>query len=309
MNLRHVEVFHAVMRAGTVTDAARLLQVSQPAVSKVLLHMEDQLGFALFVRSHGRMVPTAAAQALMPLAEKVVGRTAAVRRVAATLGEARDLRLAVTPALAAGVLPEAVRRFDDEMPGVSITVTTATSAGLIPSLLSRDLEIGFAMMAEPVASIADEELGEAVMVCLVPHEHALASAPYLTLADLDRHGLVGIRSDRPLGRLVRSAFDVAGLMSNPRITVDAFDMARQLCERGLAPAIVDPFTAGLADTGKVCVKPLHPGIRSPVRVMYLEQVPPSPVARTFIATFRSVLHDVVAGIGHQPRGPEDRSCA
>ncbi|WP_268810299.1 LysR family transcriptional regulator, partial [Vibrio parahaemolyticus] len=71
MNLRQLEVFYAIMQARTVSGAARLLHVSQPNVTRVLAHTEQQLGFALFERVKGRLVPTQEAKALLPEAEKV----------------------------------------------------------------------------------------------------------------------------------------------------------------------------------------------------------------------------------------------
>ena len=55
MNLRHIEVFHAVYVNGSVSAAARMLNVSQPSVSKVLRHAESLLGFELFQRAAGRL--------------------------------------------------------------------------------------------------------------------------------------------------------------------------------------------------------------------------------------------------------------
>jgi DNA-binding transcriptional LysR family regulator len=64
MNLRHIEVFHAVYTNGSVSAAARALNVSQPSVTKVLQHAELLLGFALLERTRGRLVPTEEAHAL-----------------------------------------------------------------------------------------------------------------------------------------------------------------------------------------------------------------------------------------------------
>lgn len=75
MNLRQLEVFYAIMQAGTVSGAARLLHVSQPNVTRVLAHTEQQLGFALFERVKGRLVPTQEAKALLPEAEKSLSAT------------------------------------------------------------------------------------------------------------------------------------------------------------------------------------------------------------------------------------------
>jgi len=70
MNLRQLEVFNAIMRFGSVTGAARELGVSQPAVSKILRHAEDQLGMRLFERLNGRLQPTMEAKAIQAEMER-----------------------------------------------------------------------------------------------------------------------------------------------------------------------------------------------------------------------------------------------
>lgn len=69
MRLKHIEVFHAVMQTGSVSAAARLLHVTQPAVSRTLQHAELQLGFPLFERVRGRLTPTNEAAALFPMSK------------------------------------------------------------------------------------------------------------------------------------------------------------------------------------------------------------------------------------------------
>ena len=64
MRLRHVEVFNNVYKTGSVTAAAKLLNVSQPSVSKVLAHAEQQIGFPLFERIKRRLIATPEADIL-----------------------------------------------------------------------------------------------------------------------------------------------------------------------------------------------------------------------------------------------------
>lgn len=66
MRLRHIEIIHAIMASGSISGAARRLNVSQPNISRVLAHAEQQLGFALFDRRPSGLLPTARAQQLMP---------------------------------------------------------------------------------------------------------------------------------------------------------------------------------------------------------------------------------------------------
>ena len=102
MRLRHIEVFNAVMHTGSVSAAARLINISQPAVSRTLQHAELQLGFALFQRSKGRLTPTSEALALLPHMEKLFAQLEEVQRLADSLRKGRatdELRIASVLAL------------------------------------------------------------------------------------------------------------------------------------------------------------------------------------------------------------------
>ena len=99
MRLKHVEVFHAVMLTGSVSGAARILHVTQPAVTQTLRHAELQLGYALFTRQRNRIVPTSEAVALYPEVQQLMVMLESVRRAAAAL-PARKPRVAAAVAVA-----------------------------------------------------------------------------------------------------------------------------------------------------------------------------------------------------------------
>jgi DNA-binding transcriptional LysR family regulator len=85
MRARQLEVFRTIMRCGTLTEAARSLNVSQPALSQVLFHTEDELGFKLFDRVKGRLVPTPEAEELYPEVDRIFGDIEILRRTASEL--------------------------------------------------------------------------------------------------------------------------------------------------------------------------------------------------------------------------------
>jgi DNA-binding transcriptional LysR family regulator len=80
LTLRHIEVIRAVLRAGTVTGAARQLAVSQPALSRTLKNAETRLGLQLFERRSGRLSPTPEVLALQRDIEKARSRPSSARR-------------------------------------------------------------------------------------------------------------------------------------------------------------------------------------------------------------------------------------
>src|SRR3954465_4173382 len=101
MRIKHVEVFNAIMLTGSVSGAARLLHVTQPAVTQTLQHAELQLGYVLFTRQRSRLVPTREAQLLYPEVQKLVSQLESVRRLAGGLraGQRQALRLLIVPSL------------------------------------------------------------------------------------------------------------------------------------------------------------------------------------------------------------------
>ena len=151
MRLRQIEVFRAVMLVGTVSEAARMLNVSQPVVTRVLQHTELQLGFRLFDRTKGRLQPTAEAFELFSEVERLYQEVERVRRVSANLRHkgAGRLRVAATPSLAPSILAPAVRRFSQRHPDTLVRVFTHHTAEIVQGLLSQDIDVGFAF-APPV---------------------------------------------------------------------------------------------------------------------------------------------------------------
>ena len=111
MRLRHIELFQAILQTGSLTAAAELLHISQPAASKILKHAEQQLGFALFDRVRGKLQPTAEARVLQQQTERLAIDLQNLRRLADSLGRGEEcaLRLICTPALAQALLPQALR--------------------------------------------------------------------------------------------------------------------------------------------------------------------------------------------------------
>lgn len=84
MRLRQIEVFYAIMSTGSLRRAAEVLHVSQPAASKVLRYAEQSLGFALFERTGGRLVPTREARIMLPHVNTIFEKISDLKRLTET---------------------------------------------------------------------------------------------------------------------------------------------------------------------------------------------------------------------------------
>ncbi|MBW8720641.1 MAG: LysR family transcriptional regulator, partial [Polaromonas sp.] len=126
MRFHKYEAINAVFLCGTVTGAAKMLNLSQPAVSRLISSAENELGFLLFHRQQGRMAPTDEAQQLRPAILKIMESMSHAASLAAGLriGGTRQLRVAAVPSLATAVLPRAVKSFIEQYPKCKLALET-----------------------------------------------------------------------------------------------------------------------------------------------------------------------------------------
>jgi DNA-binding transcriptional LysR family regulator len=288
MRLRHIEVFHAVMQAGTVSGGAQMLHISQPAVTKVLQHAEAQLGIALFDRSRGKFVPTPEAQRLFVEVDRLHGDLLAIRRLAANLknGQTQTVRLAATPALGQTVVPAAMARWHKALPGGRCALSTQHTRELVNALLLGEADMALSLQDPRHPGIRAEALASAPMVVLVPMRHAAARhlGP-LHVKDLPPE-LIGLAEDDALGHRVLAACEAHGAAPQMRITVQTYPLARALAEAGLGPTVVDPFTAAAADRTLVRLRTLEPALPVQLFLLSAHAAPLSQAARRLVKTLR-----------------------
>ena len=174
MRARQLEVFIAIMRAGTVTAAARTLNISQPALSQILLHAEDELGFTLFERVKGRLRPTPEALEIFPDAERLSAGLDGLRRKTTDLrlGRAGLVRVAASPPPAMAILPRAFTRFRAQHPNILLRSHSAPIAAIVDMLRAGDASLGVAMDDRLPPDIEAE-----VIVRWPPHSAADQKSP------------------------------------------------------------------------------------------------------------------------------------
>jgi DNA-binding transcriptional LysR family regulator len=180
-----VEVFRALMLAGSVTRAAELLHTSQPTVSRELARLEQVLQMNLFDRVRGRLRPTVRALALR---DEVERSYQGLERIAATAAALRHfaqgrLELACLPALAHTLLPDAVRRFAAAHPQASVCITPVESPQLEAWLSEQRCDLGLTEQGSAPPGTLALPLLKLDEVAVLPAGHALLARPRLRAAD------------------------------------------------------------------------------------------------------------------------------
>lgn len=291
MRFRQIEVFHAVYISGSITGASRALHVSQPSVSKILQHTEAQLGFALFRRLKGRLVPTEEAHLLFREVDDVYQRVGSLKVTVKNLRTAGvgRLRLAVLPALGLGLTPAAVAGYRLAYPGVTFDVQTLDHEDILRCLYEResDVAVGFVDPRHPRLKAIQIGSGELVLL------HRKGAFPSGTarvdIRKLNGRDSIGITGSGPMGLLLAAELDGLDVEMNEVVSVRTFYVAAALVRHGVGLAVVDEFTARATLTPDLHYCRLSPPITFGVYSIWLEERPPSRACQKFIEVLTSLI--------------------
>jgi DNA-binding transcriptional LysR family regulator len=270
MRLRHIEVFHAIMQVGTISGAAQVLHISQPAVTKVLQHAELQLGMPLFERVRGKLYPRPEAHRLFAETEKLNRELQSIRRLAASLkGQSVEtVRLVSTPTIAVSVLPGAMTAWRRDFPHTRCELATHHTSEIVNTLRLGEADLALSLQDPRHPGIEAEAIAAGVMTVLAPRGSWPAADDGTPLGAAGLSGeLIGHADNDPLGALVVAACEAQGVHPLFRTVVQTYQIARSLVEAGNGMSVVDPFTASAAQADKVQRRPLAPGI--PVQLFLL----------------------------------------
>lgn len=257
LRLRHIEVLRAVMTAGTVTGAARLLNVTQPAVTKILQHAEDQLGLALFRRVKGRLQRTPEAIALEPEIERIYAGIDDLIALSRSLRSDREtvLRVGVAGVLETGPVPLAVARVARQSPDLEIRLGVREPGAMQAAVASREDDLIFAFDAPRCVDVEVEVVAECGLVAAVPADRASALPAMLGPDALRGERLIALPREDALGAAAAAATE-GGTHRRARTEVASPRTALGLVGGGLGIAIVDPFSALMADPERVALRAL-----------------------------------------------------
>jgi len=292
LRLRQIEVLHAVLSCGSVTGAAELLNVSQPAVSKTLQQAQRQLGMPLFTRVAGRLQPTAEALALWTEIEQMVRQLGAIQTLADNLHRGQDavLRVATMVSLSQTLVPVALAALSRQRPRMGMELRALHTSDLLSHLLLRETDVGIDFGGQAHPAVRRTVLVASEHILATPKAWLRPSAANIRTRWEEDEELAGQSSlvgrGTPFGRTARVGRRVSAgeLAAHPIIGMDATDPAapplqaagffgdvnrlrlraqtRPAClalvEQGVGVGIIDPFTAAAASADKVDLYRLSP---------------------------------------------------
>ncbi len=296
LNVRHLEVFRAVVRTGSVSAAARALHVSQPAVTKTLHLLQDELKLTLFQRVKGRLICTPEADALMPEIERMFGSIESVSQTAAEIrkGARGKLTIATVSTIGTSVVARAVGAFHKHYPDVSFVVHALPTRHVVEYVNTSQVDIGIIDVSAPTGTLEVEEFCSSEICCVMHRDHPLAAHDALTPPLLDGHKLISFGEDTVTSWRLHEAFrtyDVpyqVCLESNSTLTICA--MVSQVG----AVALIDPFTLTTNAFPGLVSRAFRPKLPVVPRFLFSPKRPKSLVVAQFVETIRACARQLLA---------------
>jgi DNA-binding transcriptional LysR family regulator len=286
MNLRELQIFRAIMRGGSITEAARILGISQPAVSTALRYAEDQLGMPLFRRERGRIEPTPEALSLFPEVETLFQKFHAIQQYAEDLRGAHSglLSLASPPTLSYAYLAPVVSRFRQTRPNVRVVVEVTNTRRIVELASTRQIDLGIIAVPFKEANIRTEDLASAEMLVVMRKKHPLAKRRVVKPQDLQRYPII-TNTHHALFHVLEQTFRQSGVDLNIAIAANHHVTTCLLLGDSDAVGIVDPWMP--RDLFPELVrKPFRPKVEIRARLLWASSRPMSRLAEAFVRELR-----------------------
>ncbi len=240
MELRHLKYFEAVARHSHVTRAAAELHIAQPALSKQVSQLEQELGVALFDRVGRNVRLTEAGEALLPHVRAVLAQIESARaemseRVGLRRGRAR---IGTPPSVGTQLLPKALAAFNKRYPGIELRLCEAGIQTLLELLESGMADLAIATLPVEDQALTVVPLFTESIVVAVSKEHRFANRTTVTLSELSEDAWVLSPNNYELRDATLNACQKAGF--KPRVVLDGgeMDTLLRLVEAGVGIALV-----------------------------------------------------------------------
>jgi DNA-binding transcriptional LysR family regulator len=262
----------------------------------VLAHAEQQLGYLLFDRVKGKLVPTPEAHRLFTHVSTVFTNVERLRHVAENLksGDSGHVRVASTPAFGLEVLPNAVASFRKMHADTFFEIETLHLDEMTQALLESRVDIGLAFESSAIPGIEQQTLASSRFVVLAPSDTDFGGKISLTAADLRGHPFIGMNSRGPLGRSL--SIYLGSLEADLDIVIrsETYHVAKALVRCGSGVTIADEITARSGGCSNIQVLPLQPELRFNIQALQLAAVPLSIASQNFVKHLSQSLHDFLA---------------
>lgn len=286
MNINKLRIFHEVFVTGSITRAAERSYVSQPAASKMLANFEEEIGYKLFVRNNGKLIPTDEA---LYLHEEVYGILQGVNHLEDSIKRAKNsktgrLRICTIFGPSYQFLPELIAEYMKNNPGVDVSLHLSGCSAIRQGIASGQYQIGLVDKAQS-SSKHDSVAFDLPCYCAVPKDHPAAQLDVIYPKDLLDLSWITLDSENATTKALKRIYAEVGLPLNRTLEVHTTIHGLSFVNLGMGATLVDILNFRYFDKvfqlPNVVLKPFHPSVVEPLEVLTSNLSPLSGLAKDF----------------------------
>lgn len=296
VNLRHIEIFHAVMTAGNLTEAARLLHTSQPTVSRELARFEKVIGLTLFERSRGRLHPTVQGLRLFEEVQRSWYGLDRIVSAAESLREFRqgELSIVCLPVFSQSFLPLLLQPFLARYPEVSLNVVPQESPLLEEWLSAQRHDLGLTETLSTPAGTERTPLLTLNEVCVLPAGHPLAQREVLTPQDFQGENYISLSRSDSYRQLLDALFSEHQVKRRMVVETHSAASVCAMVRAGVGVSVVNPLTALDYASSGVVVRPFSIAVPFTVSLIRPLHRPASALVDAFSTHLQQAVSRIIA---------------
>lgn len=289
--IRGLEVFCALIEAGSATGAAQQLGMSQPAVSQQIARLETDLSLTLFIRENGRMRPTETALMIYEEASHAFDGLDRVLNLARDIRglERGQLRVAAPYSSAATYLPRALRKLTSAHPRLRLMVHLGNYERIVGLVAAREVDLGIAKAPLLVPGVESVDICSSGLVAVTASDSPLAAKKSLSTRDLVPEPLIMIGRGRPWRHEIDVAFRREGIAPRVAVETQSVESACGFAAERFGTAIVPHWLAAAIPRSDIAIIPFEIGIEHRFLVVYPSRTEREGLARDFADACRNAL--------------------
>lgn len=302
MSIRQIQVFWAIMRTGSVTGAAQLLAVSQPAVSRALRYTEERFGMQLFLRRGSRLYPTPEAEQLFLIADTIFEDVERFERATLDFRDSVSGRLSIAtiPTLAESVLVGPLGAFLKTRPRVKLSLKILNTPQVVGRVARGQADLGVVYGPINDSSVETEELCTGEFSCAVRSDSPLAQEVAISARALARERVISFHRASPWGLVIERALETSGTPLDVAIECNHAIAALALVAEGAGVALVTNAAHFPGQFPNVTIRPLQPRLALSIQVVRRSSPPPTRLTEAMLDELRLSLADPDAERRHAP---------
>lgn len=289
--IRELLAFRTLLQTGSASEAARVLGVSQPAISKSVRQLEAGLGFSLFERKNGRLRATPEADLLLPAVDDVFTSVSALSAAGQSIRDERvgQVTVGALPTLAHVFLPGTLQALRKRHPKIRIAIHILTTRQIVDALVRGTIDIGLAhdLASEPMLQV--EDFGKSPVCAMVPRGHPLWKQRRVRARDLRSEAFVSFAAQSPIGQRIATAFASVDEAYAPTVEVSASTALCTIAAQCGIVGIVERYVLSLGWWPTLKPIPLSPSLALRPRILALKHRPMSAAAKRFCEEYRHLV--------------------